>query len=91
MRMLTAAIAGGLTGVVVSAICAALVAAFPLGFAHSYGRLLFHGIDISSLIVKPQFTALNLLLGFVYAFVTGFIIGGIFAYFYNLISKNLPK
>ncbi len=87
MKNFAAAIAGGLTGVVISAICAALVAAFPLGFAHSYGKLLFHGLDISSLIVKPQFTALSLLLGFVYAFITGFVIGGAFAYFYNWINK----
>lgn len=89
MKPLTAAVAGGMTGVIVSAVCAALVAAFPIGFAKSYGSLVFHGLDISSLIVKPQFTALNLLLGFVYAFITGFVIGGVFVWVYNWVEKKL--
>lgn len=91
MRSLVAGgIAGGLTGVVVSFVCAVLVSAFPAGFANSYGALVFHGIDISGLIVKPQFTVVKLLLGFVYAFITGFVIGGAFAFFYNW-STNLVK
>ena len=89
MKPIAAAIAGGLTGIALSALCAALVAAFPLGFAQSYGRLVFHGLDISSLMAKPQFGLLNLFLGFVYAFLTGFVIGGAFAYFYNWTSKLL--
>ena len=88
MKPMPAAVAGGITGVVLSAVCAALVAAFPIGFAKSYGSLVVHSLDISSLIVKPQFTALNLLLGFVYAFITGFVIGGVFAWAYNWVEKS---
>ncbi len=89
MRSFVAAVAGGLTGVVVSFVCAVFVSVFPVGFANSYGALVFHGIDISGLIVKPQFTVVKLLLGFVYAFVTGFVIGGVFSYCYNVTDKSV--
>ena len=89
MKPFTAAVAGGITGVVISAICAALIAVFPLGFAKSYGSAVMHGLDVSALIVKPQLTALSLLLGFVYAFITGFVIGGVFVAAYNWIDKKI--
>lgn len=87
MKPFTAAVAGGLTGVIISAGCAALIAAFPLGFAKSYGGALFHGINISAMMIRPQFTAFSLLLGFFYAFITGFVIGGVFAAVYNWAEK----
>lgn len=89
MKAMPAAVAGGITGVVLSAACAALVAAFPLGFVKSYGGSVFHGMNVSAIMMSPQFTAFSLLLGFVYAFLTGFVIGGVFAWAYNWAGKNL--
>ena len=88
MKTLTAAVAGGITGVVVSAVCAALVVVLPVGFAKSYSGAVFHGIDVSSLIVAPQFTLIGLLLGLVYSLATGFVIGGVFAAAYNWADKK---
>ena len=89
MKAFSSAIAGGITGVIVSAICAVFVAAFPLGFVKSYGSAVFHGMNMAAFIVRPQFTAFNLLLGFVYAFLTGFVIGGVFAWAYNWVEKSV--
>lgn len=91
MRIIPAAVAGGLTGVALSAICAALVAAFPTGFAKSYGASVFHGMDISALMASPNFTAASLITGFVYAFLTGAAIGGLFSAIYSLIDKKTGK
>ena len=91
MRTIPAAVAGGLTGVVLSAICAALVAAFPTGFAKSYGASLFHGMDISPLIATPGFTVASLITGFLYAFLTGAAIGGLFSTIYNWIDKKIKQ
>ncbi|MBI2549841.1 hypothetical protein HYV83_01515 [Candidatus Woesearchaeota archaeon] len=89
MKPFTAAVAGGITAVVISAICAALVAVFPIGFVKSYGGAVFHGMNISAIMMRPQFTVFSLLLGFIYAFITGFVIGGVFAWAYNWAEKNL--
>ena len=91
MNLKAAAVAGGLTGTAISAVCAALVVAFPIGFGRSYATSVFHGMDVSSLIVRPEFTAFSLLLGFVYAFLTGFAIGGGFAFAYNMAEKKLGR
>lgn len=88
MKPIAAAVAGGITGTVLSAVCAALVAVSPVGFAKSYSGAVFHGIDVTSLIVAPQFTLVSLLLGLVYSFATGFVIGGVFAAAYNLADKK---
>ncbi len=89
MKPFPAAVAGGITGVAISAVCAALVAAFPIGFAKSYGGSLFHGMNVSAIMMNPQFTVFSLLLGFIYAFVTGFVIVGVFALAYNWAEKSL--
>lgn len=89
MKTMPAAVAGGVTGVVLSAVCAALVAAFPVGFVKSYGGSVFHGMNISAIMVNPNFTLFSLLLGFIYAFITGFAIAGVFAWAYNWADKNL--
>ncbi|MBI2145444.1 hypothetical protein HYU18_03930 [Candidatus Woesearchaeota archaeon] len=87
MKVAAAAVAGGLTGVALSLVCLALVLFFPMGFARSYGGSLFHGLDVSSLMVKPQ-VGVGILLGFVYAFLTGSFIGGVFAAAYNWVEKK---
>lgn len=89
MKAFAAALAGGITGVAISILCAALVGILPIGFMRSYSGSMFHGMNVNSLIVQPEFALLTLLLGFVYAFITGFAIGGVFALAYNWADKFL--
>lgn len=91
MNVKAAAVAGGMTGTAISAVCAVLVAVFPIGFAKSYAGSVFHGMDVSALIVKPDFAVFSLLLGFVYAFLTGFAIGGVFAFAYNMAERKMGR
>ncbi|HIG98665.1 TPA: hypothetical protein HA231_04550 [Candidatus Woesearchaeota archaeon] len=89
MKVFAVATAGGVTGIAISAVCAALVAVFPVGFAMSYAGSLFHGMNVSAFITRPQFTFTGIMLGLFYAFLTGFAIGAVFSAAYNWIGKRI--
>lgn len=89
MKPLTTALASGITTAIVYVVCVVLWAGFPSGMM-GYAGPMMHGIDRSILAVQP-FAPLTLLLGATYAFITAFLIGGVFATVYNWMDKNLKE
>ncbi len=89
MKPLTAALAAGITTVIVYAICVFLWAGFPSGMM-GYAGSMMHGVSRSVLAVQP-FAPFTLLLGAAYSFTTAFLVGGLFAVIYNWVEKNTKE
>ncbi|MBI4052754.1 MAG: hypothetical protein HY394_01825 [Candidatus Diapherotrites archaeon] len=78
------AVAGGLTGVALSIICAAAIYAFP-GAAMGLFTSMIH----SNIPIEPRpFEAAGFLSGLVMAFIIGAIVVGIFVPIYNALAKR---
>ncbi len=87
MKPLTTALAAGITTIIVYGACVILWAWFPSGMM-GYAGSMMHGVNRSIFAVQ-SLAPLTLLLGAVYAFITAFLIGGLFAFVYNWAEKNL--
>ena len=87
MKPLTLSFAAGVTAVLVYAVCLTLVAVVPVGWVAGYATSLAHSIS-PSVIVKPSFTAVGVIAGALYAFITAFLIGWLFGLVYNWVEKR---
>lgn len=75
------------TVAVVYIVCAISVLLFP-DLAMTIARSWFHGIDISALTLSTQTNAGSLMLGFITATVSGWLLGYVFANLYNMFAKK---
>ena len=75
------------TVAVVYIVCAVSVLLFP-DIAMTVARSWFHGIDISTLTLSTQTNPGSLILGFLSATGSGWILGYVFAGFYNMFAKK---
>ncbi|MBI2498810.1 hypothetical protein HYV88_01050 [Candidatus Woesearchaeota archaeon] len=78
-------IALGLTFLIVSVVCLLLVLIAP-GFALSLFGSFMHGIDITKIAITPGFDG-RTILGFIVVFISGYLIGAVFASIYNKFVK----
>ncbi|HCS79289.1 TPA: hypothetical protein DIV55_06155 [Patescibacteria group bacterium] len=72
---------------VIYIVCAISVLFFP-DIAMTVARSWFHGIDISTLTLSTQTNTSSLVLGFVTATGGGWLLGYLFASFYNYFAKK---
>ena len=77
-------LASGITAVILFVLCYILFIGTP-GFMYTMGSRMFHGIQMANNFV-PSFG--GFLLGLVYSFIVGLVIGGIFSWIYNMLSKK---
>ena len=68
-------------------VCAVSVLLFP-DLAMTVARSWFHEIDISTTTLSTQTNPSSLVLGFIAATVSGWILGYVFAGFYNMFAKK---
>lgn len=75
------------TVAVIYIVCALGVLLFP-DISMTVARSWFHGIDITKITLSTQTTPSSLVLGFITATGGGWLLGYIFASFYNYFVKN---
>ena len=83
-----AALAGGVTGAVLSLICLIFVAIFPIEAATAVANSLFHGISFSGMAAK-SISFGKAATGLAVAFLIGAVIGYVFAVAYNKLSEKV--
>ena len=75
------------TVAVIYIVCALGILLVP-DLAMTIARSWFHGIDISKLTLSTQTNISSLVLGFITATVGGWLLGYVFASFYNMFAKK---
>ena len=76
----------GFTSAIVYVICAVWYAIAPKSLI-GYGNYLFHGIDLTSIATKTV-TFSSAIIGLVVIFVSGYLIGTLFAALFNYFSEK---